>query len=73
MNIKAILGIMRAYFLWKMTTHPPKVWKILYLFFTLSLAHNEKADNTGNVSRYDTLKLIQHVFFSYILNTFYDT
>ena len=41
MNIKAILGIMRAYFLWKMTTHPPKLWKILYLFLMPSLAHNE--------------------------------
>ena len=70
MNIKAILGIMSAYFLWKMTTHPPKVWKILYLFFTPSLAHNEnEIEAMSLIEKYKNWN--KHLFFIQSLLSFH--
>ena len=70
MNIKAILGIMRAYFLWKMTTHPPKVWKILYLFLTSSLAQNEnEIEAMSLIEKYKNWN--KHLFFIQSLLSFH--
>ena len=45
MNIYTILGLLRAIFFnrkWLFQTHPPKVWKIPYIFITLGSDHSTK-------------------------------